>query len=88
MYPAAVVLMTKLLPRSLHVGTIGFATAVGGSGSAVVPFAVGAIAQARGVQTLQPIILGICAALAALWAGIEFIGRKQKKRGESPEHEA
>lgn len=67
MFPTAVVLITKLLPRHLHVGTIGFATAFGGSGGAILPFAVGAIAQAKGVQTLQPIILAICAALALLW---------------------
>lgn len=67
MFPTAVVLITKILPRSLHVGTIGFATAFGGSGGAILPFAVGAIAQAKGVQTLQPIIIAICIALALLW---------------------
>jgi fucose permease len=67
MFPTAVVLITKVLPRSLHVGTIGFATAFGGSGAAILPFAVGAIAQAKGVKTLQPIILAICAVLALLW---------------------
>jgi fucose permease len=67
MFPTAVVLITKVLPRSLHVGTIGFATAFGGSGGAILPFAVGAIAQAKGVKVLQPIVLGICVALAFLW---------------------
>ncbi|KAF5604735.1 tetracycline resistance [Fusarium subglutinans] len=32
--------------------TIGFAAAFGGSGAAILPFAVGAIAQAKGVKTL------------------------------------
>ncbi|RBR17404.1 hypothetical protein FVER53590_11899 [Fusarium verticillioides] len=67
MYPVAVVLITKIMPRSLHVGTIGFAASFGGSGGAILPFAVGAIAQARGVQTLQPIVLAICVVLGCLW---------------------
>jgi fucose permease len=67
MFPTAIVLVTKLLPRSLHVGTIGFGTAFGGSGGAIFPFIVGAIAQAKGVKTLQPIILVLLAAIAGLW---------------------
>ncbi|KAI1063612.1 hypothetical protein LB506_005507 [Fusarium annulatum] len=67
MYPVAVVLITKVMPRSLHVGTIGFAASFGGSGGAILPFAVGAIAQAKGVQTLQPIVLAICVVLGCLW---------------------
>src|SRR6187402_246408 len=53
MFPTAIVLVTKLLPRDLHVGCIGFATAFGGSGGAIFPFIVGAIAQSKGVKTLQ-----------------------------------
>jgi hypothetical protein len=33
----------------------------------VFPFIVGAIAQKKGVKTLQPIILALLAAIAALW---------------------
>lgn len=88
-YPAAVVLMTKMLPRSIHVGSIGFATAVGGAGSAVMPFAVGAIVGARGVRSMQPIILAMCVAIAGLWVVIHYIGRSQtKKEDSSPEQEA
>ncbi|PMD54818.1 MFS general substrate transporter [Hyaloscypha bicolor E] len=79
MFPTAIVLVTKLLPRSLHVGTIGFGTAFGGSGGAVFPFIVGAIAQKKGVKTLQPIILALLAAIAALWcnrstASVHLVG--------------
>lgn len=85
MFPTAVVLITKLLPRSLHVGAIGFATAFGGSGGAVLPFAVGAIAQAKGVQTLQPIILAICVALGTLWV---FLPRPTPKSERASDEEA
>jgi fucose permease len=67
LFPAAVIICTKLLPQHLHVTSIGFATALGGSGGAVFPFAVGAIAQAKGVQVLQPIIMALLAAISAVW---------------------
>ncbi len=67
LFPIAVVVATKLLPRHLHVSTIGFAAAFGGGGAAILPFAVGAIAQAKGVQVLQPIILTLLAAIFGLW---------------------
>jgi fucose permease len=77
MFPAAVVAATKLLPRHLHVSAIGFAAAFGGSGAAIFPFAVGAIAQAKGVQVLQPIVLALLAVILLLWLGLPRIGRKQ-----------
>ena len=58
---------TKILPKHLHISAIGFAVAFGGGGAAILPFAVGAIAQAKGVQVLQPIVLAILAAILGLW---------------------
>ncbi|KAK8121536.1 hypothetical protein PG999_005656 [Apiospora kogelbergensis] len=76
LFPAAIVAMSKLLPRHLHVGAIGFAAAFGGSGAAVLPFAVGAIAQAKGVQVLQPIILALLGVITLLWLGLPKINKK------------
>lgn len=67
LFPAAIVVATKCLPRHLHVSAIGFAAAFGGGGAAVLPFVVGAIAQAKGVQVLQPIVLAFLAIILALW---------------------
>ncbi|CAD6586200.1 MAG: hypothetical protein ASARMPREDX12_002296 [Alectoria sarmentosa] len=67
LFPSTVIMATKLLPQELHVAAIGFAAAVGGGGAAVLPFAVGAIANARGVQTLQPIVLALLAVLLGIW---------------------
>ncbi|PHH89612.1 hypothetical protein CDD83_5654 [Cordyceps sp. RAO-2017] len=83
MYPTAIVLMTKLLPRALHVSALGFATAFGGSGAAILPFAVGAIAQARGVQSLQPIVLAICVVLAVIWGVVHHLDPRKKKEDVS-----
>ncbi|KFY18658.1 hypothetical protein V491_04737, partial [Pseudogymnoascus sp. VKM F-3775] len=54
LFPAAIMVATKLLPPRLHVSAIGFVAAFGSSGAAVFPFVVGAIAQAKGVWVLQP----------------------------------
>lgn len=78
LFPAVVVAMSKLLPRHLHVGAIGFAAAFGGSGAAVLPFAVGAIAQAKGVQVLQPIILSLLGVILMLWLGLPRFGKKKE----------
>jgi fucose permease len=67
LFPAAIVTAAKLLPRRLHVSAIGFAAAFGGGGAAIFPFAVGAIAQAKGVQVLQPIALALLVAILMTW---------------------
>ncbi|KAI0864396.1 putative MFS transporter [Xylaria cubensis] len=77
LFPAVIVAMSKLLPHHLHVSAIGFAAALGGSGAAVLPFAVGAIAQAKGVQVLQPIILALLGAILLVWCGLPRIGKKK-----------
>ena len=75
MFPAAVIAATKLLPPHLHVNGIGFAAALGAAGACVLPFAVGAIAQAKGVQVLMPIVLAMLVADAVVWA---FLPRLRK----------
>ncbi|KAI0595775.1 tRNA wybutosine-synthesizing protein [Biscogniauxia sp. FL1348] len=67
LFPAAIVAATKLLPSDNHVSAIGFAAAFGGGGAAVFPFAIGAIAESRGVWVLQPIILAILTFIFLVW---------------------
>jgi len=67
LFPAAVVALTKLLPKKLHVAAVGFAAAFGASGACVLPFAVGAIANAVGVKVLQPIILAALVLCLVVW---------------------
>jgi len=76
LFPAVVVVMSRLLPRNLHVSAIGFAAAIGMSGAAILPFAVGAIAQVKGVQVLQPIILALLVVILCLWLLLLRGGRK------------
>lgn len=77
MVPAAVVVATKLLPQKLHVSAIGFAAASGSGGGSILPFAIGAIAEVKGIEVLQPIILGLIVATLALWL---MLSRRSDKR--------
>ncbi|KAF4457387.1 hypothetical protein FALBO_15215 [Fusarium albosuccineum] len=65
--PSSIRVMTKLLPAEKHIVSVGFGTAFAVSGGAIFPFAVGALAQAGGVQVLQPVILGLFAIQLLLW---------------------
>lgn len=67
LFPAAIVAATKLLPGDFHVSAIGFAAAFGGGGAAIFPFVVGAIAQSKGVEVLQPICLAILGFILLMW---------------------
>ncbi|CRG83442.1 Protein TsgA homolog [Talaromyces islandicus] len=67
LFPVAMVVAAKLLPKHLHTAGIGFASALGGGGAAVLPFIAGLIAQAKGVQSLQPFALSLLVVLVGLW---------------------
>lgn len=79
LFPAGVVMATKLLPPHLHVSAIGFATALGGTGAAIFPFLTGAIAQAKGVKVLQPIVLALLAVVSAMWLILPRIKKQAKE---------
>ncbi|KAL2849839.1 major facilitator superfamily domain-containing protein [Aspergillus pseudoustus] len=86
MFPGAVVVATRLLPRSMHVSAIGFAAAFGASGAAVLPFAVGAVAQAKGVEVLQPFVVGLSAGITLLWCALPRMPKRVPEQ-ESRERE-
>ncbi|PMB64081.1 Bypass of stop codon protein 6 [Beauveria bassiana] len=67
MFPGAVMITAKLLPKRIHVSAIGFAMSMGGTGSAIFPFIIGAIASKKGVTVLQPIILALMAVISLVW---------------------
>jgi fucose permease len=76
LFPAIVVAATKVLPSYLHVSAIGFAAAFGGGGGAALPFAIGSLAQAKGVGILQPVILAVLVVLLLLWLCFPKLDKK------------
>ncbi len=67
LFPGAVIMAAKLLPKQIHVSGMGFAMAIGGMGGTVFPFVIGAAAEGRGVQVLQPIVLALVAVVSVVW---------------------
>lgn len=76
-FPGGVMMAAKLLPRHLHVSALGFAMAIGGTGGTVFPFAIGAIAQSRGVQVLQPIVLALIGVVGLLWLAFPRVRKRE-----------
>ncbi|KOC17060.1 bypass of stop codon protein [Aspergillus flavus AF70] len=77
LFPCVVAVITKLLPKHLHVAAVGFVAAFGGAGAAVLPFVAGGIAQGTGVKSLLPFVVGVSAGILLLWLGLP----RQKKSG-------
>ena len=55
MYPVAISYTPLIMPRTLVNGAIGWITAIGGTGSALVPFLTGQIANKYGIGVMQPL---------------------------------
>jgi fucose permease len=55
MYPIAIHHTTRVLPHHLVSGTVGWMSAFGQAGSAVLPFITGTMAAKLGIQSLQPL---------------------------------
>ncbi|KOS22970.1 Bypass of stop codon protein 6 [Escovopsis weberi] len=71
-FPSGIRMMTRVLPPEKHIVSVGFATAFAVSGSAIFPFLVGALAQAYGVNVLQPVILTLFGLQLVLWMSISL----------------
>jgi hypothetical protein len=55
MYPIAIHHTTRVLPHHLVNGAVGWMSAFGEAGSALLPFITGAMAAQLGIQSLQPL---------------------------------
>lgn len=76
LFPGAIVVGARLLPKHLHTPGIGFASAFAGGGGSILPFVAGAIAGPHGVKTLQPFILALLVAITVFWM---LLPRQQKR---------
>ncbi|KIM36781.1 hypothetical protein M413DRAFT_20429 [Hebeloma cylindrosporum] len=58
---------SRVIPRSLVTGSIGWISACGAAGSALLPFLTGAIASKFGIASLQPLLVAMMILLGTLW---------------------
>jgi fucose permease len=78
LFPAAIIVAAKLLPKHIHVSAIGLASTLGTSGGTIFPFVVGAIAQVKGVQVLQPIVLSMLVVALGIWLCLPSLSKKNQ----------
>ncbi|KAI6093666.1 MFS general substrate transporter [Hypoxylon rubiginosum] len=67
LFPSGVFVATRLLPRELHVGAISFAVLIGQVGGALLPFALGALADTLGIQVFQAVVFAQLAVTLLIW---------------------
>lgn len=67
LFPSGIVMMTRLLPKELHVGAVSFVASVGQLGAAAGPFAMGSMVQFLGIQIFQVFILAMLAVTLLTW---------------------
>jgi fucose permease len=76
LFPTGIVMITRLMPRELHVGAVATVAAVGQVGGALFPFGVGVMAERWGIQALRPVVFGLLGvALGAWWCFPRLPGR-------------
>ncbi|KAH0569224.1 hypothetical protein GP486_000041 [Trichoglossum hirsutum] len=77
-YPCAMHVFSRLLPRQIQVTSLSFISATGSSGGAIAPFTTGAMAQVLGTYVLHPVCIGLFVAMEGSW----FLLPKVRKRKE------
>ncbi|KAJ5098463.1 hypothetical protein N7532_005464 [Penicillium argentinense] len=77
-YPCATIVFTRLLPRSMHISSLSFISALGSSGGAVSPFFTGILAQNVGTMVLHPICIGLYGVMATSWLLLPKISKRSE----------
>ncbi|KAF9051744.1 MFS general substrate transporter [Panaeolus papilionaceus] len=67
MYAIAINHASRILPRWILTGSIGWIAGFGQAGSAVLPFMTGAIAEKHGLHSLQPLLVSMMGFMMVLW---------------------
>lgn len=67
LFPSVIAMITRLLPKKLHVGAVSFVASVGQLGAAFGPLVMGSLVQSLGLHGSQAIILTILVVILLLW---------------------
>ncbi|BFZ64871.1 hypothetical protein YB2330_006024 [Saitoella coloradoensis] len=70
LFPVAISLATKIIPRRSHIAAVGFCAAIGGAGGAAFPFIAGAIAGKKGVGSVVAVVLALLGAMEICWISV------------------
>ncbi|KAL4927311.1 putative MFS efflux transporter [Aspergillus undulatus] len=77
-YPCAMAVFSRALPRDLQLTSLGVVSSAGSSGGAVAPLATGLVSRKTGVWVLHPICVGLYGVMLGAWVCLP----RGKKRDE------
>lgn len=66
-YPCAMTVFSRLLPREIQISSLSFISAMGSSGGAIAPFFTGLLAQRLGTVVLHPIAIALFVVMEISW---------------------
>ncbi|KAM0749955.1 MFS general substrate transporter [Meredithblackwellia eburnea MCA 4105] len=75
LYPICMSLSTQILPRHLHTSALGWIAAFGQCGTAIFPFATGALSQRFSIKVLPIVELVLFAVMGFVWIFIPRVKR-------------
>lgn len=67
LFPSGIVMIAGLLPKGMHVAAVSFVASVGQLGAALLPFALGSLAQWAGIRVFQVFILAMLMVTLSAW---------------------
>ena len=77
-YPCATAVFSRLIPRSLLIGSLAAISALGSSGGAVAPFLTGLLAQEVGTWVLHPICIALFAVMVGCWSLLPRVVKREE----------
>lgn len=75
-YPIVMSQTGRIINRNILSASIGWIAGFGQSGSAILPFLTGGLANRYGIIALQPLIVAMMASMAALWFMVPTVVKK------------
>ncbi|OAK94344.1 MFS transporter-like protein [Phaeosphaeriaceae sp. SRC1lsM3a] len=76
LFPSGVVVLTRLLPKELHIAAVSFVASLGQVGGAFLPFAIGAVVQGLGIGVFRYAILVQTILALAVWVAFASVRTK------------
>lgn len=67
MYPSAVHIFQRLIPRKMQISSLSLIASVGSSGGAFAPFLTGILAQSVGTFVLHPVCIALFVGMVVTW---------------------
>ena len=76
LFPSGIVVLTRLLPKELHVAAVSLVASLGQVGGAALPFAIGALVHDHGIGVFRWVILIFTSVSLLIWIAFARLGRK------------